>query len=137
LDVSSVSSRILLASMIPLFALSLARADEKAAENARARLQAARKVYKGLGERKLVDARDSDFEKVYLWSRRWMDAEKELAVKKADKISAVQGHLDRMKKLEGVVKALLEGGLATSYDPPVAEFYRLEAEQWLAREKAE
>jgi hypothetical protein len=114
------------------------RADDKAAENARARLEAARAVYKGIFERRKVDAREPlDFEKLYLWSRRWMEAEKELAARKAERAAAAQGHVDRMKGLEELAKKLHKEGFLSAVELPAAEFYRLEAERWLEKEKAD
>jgi hypothetical protein len=111
-----------------------ARADDKAAANARARLAAARKVYEGMLARAKVDPNTPpDFEKVYLWSRRWMEAQRDVEGKKEGKLAALQGHLDRMKKLEAFVKGMYEGKLATPVEVAAQEFYRLEAERWLAQ----
>jgi hypothetical protein len=111
-----------------------ARADDKAAANAKARLAAARKVYEGMLVRRKVDPAESlGSEKLYLWSRRWMEAQRELADKKEDKVAAVQGHLDRMKEMEAVVKQMRDRKIASEADVAAQEFYRLEAEQWLAQ----
>jgi hypothetical protein len=114
------------------------RGDEKAAANAKARLDAARKTYEGMFARWRTDPsarlRPEDF---YSWSRRWMDAEREVADKPEARVAAAQAHLDRMTKCEQMVRRKHDVGLDTfAYEVTGAEFYRLEAERWLAEAKA-
>lgn len=114
-----------------------ARADDKALANAKARAQAARKVYEGMLKRGVVDPNAAlDPEKQYHWSRRWMEAEQELSGKKADRIAAFQRHLERMKKVESLVKELRKAGLVDEATVAAAEFFRLETEKLLAQTKA-
>ena len=40
-----------------------------------------------------------------------------------------------MKKLEALIKKVRRLGFGRSYDVGASEYYRLEAEVWLAREK--
>ena len=111
-----------------------ARADDKTRENAKGRLEAARKVYEGLFQRARIDPNAAlDPDKLALWSRRWMEAERELGDTKEDKIAAAQGHLDRMKKLEGTVTDLHKRGMAAAHEVAAQEYHRLEAEQGLAQ----
>jgi hypothetical protein len=113
-----------------------ARCDDKSVENAKARLEAARKTYRGMIERAKVDPNaNADPERLYLWSRRWMEAERELATKAEEKVAAVEAHLDRMKTREAFVRKMIEKGFASPVDLAAQEFYRLEAEQWLAQLK--
>lgn len=74
-------------------------------------------------------------EEVYTWSVRWLKAQQELSAKPEDQIAALEAHLERMGELKATVKQLVADLL-----PPVktdeAEFYRLEAELWLARAKS-
>jgi hypothetical protein len=115
----------------------IARADDKTKENAKGRLEAARKVYEGISQRARIDPNASlDPDKLALWSRRWMEAERDLGDTKEEKIAAVQGHLDRMKKLEGLVKAMRQSALVTPMEVAAQEYYRLEAEQWLTQARA-
>jgi hypothetical protein len=114
------------------------RGDDTAAANARARLEAARKTYEGMLARHRVDARAGlGAEDFYRWSRRWMEAERDLADKPEARVAAAQAHLDRMTKWEDMVKrAQAQGGFLAPYEATAAEFYRLEAEHWLAQAKA-
>jgi hypothetical protein len=105
--------------------------------NAKARAAAARKVYEHLLERYKLDPNfQNEPERSYLWSRRWMEAERQAAGTKAGRVAAVEGHLERMKKWEKVFKEGVERGIFSPGDVAAAEFYRLEAEGWLAEEKA-
>jgi len=120
--------------------LSSVRADEKSsAENAKARMEAAKKFYKGYLARQttgVAAATPFDPELLYRWSVRWMEAQSDLNDKKEDRVRAAEEHLVRMKDLEGTVTELVKNGLIRGYEPAAAEFYRLEAEKWLAERKA-
>jgi len=106
--------------------------------NARARAEAARKVYEGSLARFGIDARyKPEIEHFHLWSRRWMEAEREAAGTKAERTAAAQGHLGRMKKWAKLVEQDNKaGGTFSGADVAATEFYCLEAEAWLAQEKA-
>jgi hypothetical protein len=107
-------------------------ADKKAAENAKARMAAAKKVYEGTFKRWQVDLTSGlSFESMYQWSRRWLDAERDLADTKEARVAAIQAHLDRMKKLEDLVRQWHRKGFVNNTDVAAGEFYRLEAEHWL------
>ncbi|HJZ58680.1 MAG TPA: efflux RND transporter periplasmic adaptor subunit [Gemmataceae bacterium] len=79
----------------------------------------------------------ADTEKVYLWSRRWMEAEQDAGEKKADRIAAVEAHLDRMKELRKLAEARYQAGQSTHADVLGVDFYLAEARLWLAQAKAE
>jgi hypothetical protein len=115
--------------------ISSVRADDKARDNAQARLEAARKVYQGILDRAKVDPtfQQTAIESLNLWSRRWLEAQRELSDKKEDRIAAAADHLERMKKLQADVTASKKGGLGTAADVAAADFYCLEAEQWLTQ----
>jgi RND family efflux transporter MFP subunit len=100
-----------------------------------ARLEAARKTYEMLLQRYKNATDRLDTEKMYQWSRRWMEAGRDLASKQDERVAAVQAHLDRMKDLERLATALSKAGQGLMSDVSAAEFYRTEAELWLAREK--
>jgi hypothetical protein len=74
-------------------------------------------------------------EDVYLWSVRWLNAQRDLASKKEGQIDALEDHLRRMQDLQRRVEKLAPG-LVTLTEVHSAEFYRVEAELWLAQEKA-
>jgi hypothetical protein len=115
---------------------SAARADEPAVSNARARLEAARTVYQGvLARAKVHPNAPLDPDKVYQWSRRWMEAERDLSAKKEDRSAAAEGHLTRMKAMEALVNRLFEQKLVSPVDVAAQAFFRLEAEKGLAQAK--
>lgn len=60
-----------------------------------------------------------------------------MTAKPADRIVAIEEHLARMKKLEELIKKVRKLGFGLSYDVGASEFYRLEAEYWLARARSE
>jgi hypothetical protein len=110
------------------------------AENAKARAEAARLAY-----RELVLPQERDprfwstypdyFERVYRWSTRWLEAEREVSARKEDQVAALEAHRERMRDLERRVQRLRGGGNATVREAAAAAFYRLEAEKWLLQAK--
>lgn len=75
-------------------------------------------------------------ENEYLWSRRRLDVERALREKTDERTTALQGHADRMKRLEERVQQLAKTKIASGVDILGAKFYRLEAEYWLEQAKA-
>jgi hypothetical protein len=114
---------------------SAARADEDAVANAKARTEAARKVYDGMLAKAKTFGDPADPEKLYRWSRRWMEAECDTTDKKTDHVAAAEAHLDRMKKREALARELAKTGQIGPVEVAAAEYYRLKAEQTLARTK--
>jgi hypothetical protein len=76
-----------------------------------------------------------DSYQVYVWSRLVLDSHREITDKPTDRVAALEEHLSRMKKLEALIKKVRRLGFTNSYDVGAAEYYCLEAEHWLAREK--
>ncbi|HJT35927.1 MAG TPA: M56 family metallopeptidase [Pirellulales bacterium] len=70
----------------------------------------------------------------YIWSRRWVEAERALAENKEEELAALRRHRDRMQQLFSKVEALwrngIRGGEETQYF--AAKFYLAEAEVWIA-----
>jgi hypothetical protein len=77
-----------------------------------------------------------DSYQVYVWSKLILDCRREMTDKPAERITAVEDHLNRMKKLEALVTKVRRLGFGLSYDVGATEYYRLEAEVWLMREKS-
>ena len=74
---------------------------------------------------------------VYLWSRLLLDAKKGSAATRPEKqITAFEEHLDRMKRLETLIRKVRRLGFGRSSDVGASEYYRIEAECWLAEAKA-
>ncbi|HEX3447983.1 MAG TPA: hypothetical protein VHS97_06995 [Isosphaeraceae bacterium] len=76
-----------------------------------------------------------DSYQVYVWSRLVLESRRAIAVKPAEQITALEDHLDRMKKLEELVTKIRRLGFGRSYDVGASEYYRLEAENWLEQAK--
>ena len=94
------------------------------------RLQAAQQGYKAASNK-------GDEEKTYLWSRRWMEAERDMANNKAERVAALKGHFERMKKLELLALLAETRDCAPRLENLApAKYYRAEAEIWLIKEKA-
>jgi FMN phosphatase YigB (HAD superfamily) len=99
---------------------------------AEARLQAALKQYQETWAY-YQQARIDSYQ-VYVWSKLILDCRREMTDDPARQLTALEDHLDRMKKLEALVKKVRRLGFGLSFDVGASEYYRLEAEFWLARE---
>lgn len=69
-------------------------------------------------------------EAVYLWSVRWLEAERGHSRKAADKRAAAERHLARMDSLTAEVAKRVAAGIAPPTDSDAVTFYRAEAELW-------
>ncbi len=74
---------------------------------------------------------------VYVWSRLLLDARKGVSVRPDKRIAAYEEHLDRMQKLETLIKKVRRLGFGRSSDVGASEYYRIEAEYWLAEAKSQ
>src|SRR5580693_4458321 len=72
---------------------------------------------------------------VYVWSHFVLQTQFDLSDKKPDQIAALEGHLDRMKKLEELLKKVRRLGFGQKIEVGAVEYYRIEAEYWLAHAK--
>jgi RNA polymerase sigma factor (sigma-70 family) len=109
----------------------------------KARVVAAEKVYQAVFEglsrtrrvgNNLIQITQNP-EEAYLWSVRWLQAERALKPKPEDQIAALQEHLQRMTKLKEVIEQLSRD-LMFGFNNDKAEWYQLEAELWLQEAKA-
>jgi hypothetical protein len=131
-----MARQVFLAVLIVATASTRGRADEaNPLDLAKARAAAAQETYEGQVRRHAVDASGPSFESIYVWSRRWLEAEQALATDKAGRLAALQAHLDRMNKWEATKTEQRKQGFVAAYEVPQARFYRLEAEIWLAEAK--
>jgi hypothetical protein len=106
--------------------------SDKPAKLALAKLEAARQTFEGYWQDKYW----RDVEIPYRWSRRWLEAQRQLSAKQEDQITACQQHLDRMKGLEEVTRQQFrDGGRAKVYEINATEYYVAEAAEWLAQAK--
>jgi hypothetical protein len=110
--------------------------EVKPADLATERLEAARETFKGIVERLKINPNfHASGEMLYLWSRRWMEAEQALATDKAGKTAALRGHVERMRKLEAAAAEGRKQGMVPAYEVSQTRYYRIEAEMWLAAVK--
>ena len=75
-------------------------------------------------------------QKVYLWSRWLLEAQRDAADDKPGHISACEAHLERIKKLEFKIRRIRKIGFGDSLDVVEVDYYRKEADFWLAQAKA-
>jgi len=99
---------------------------------AEARVAAGRKAYE---ETTLLyrEGRSRDLDRIYLWSKRWLDAQLDVSNAKADQEAAYEAHWKRMKQLEDLIDRRMRSGVGAAIEVPQVQYYRLEAELWLAR----
>jgi hypothetical protein len=74
----------------------------------------------------------------YIWSVRWMHAQRDLSRTKDERTAAFADHYKRMQQLRAAVKTLVgdgSGGLLEASAAPAAEWYLAEAELWLLKER--
>jgi hypothetical protein len=116
--------------------------NRDARANAKARLEAARKVYNGRYDRFTTglpgeNVSMADFlEVMHRWSLRWLEAEVELSEKKADQVKAAEDHLARMSKWEKLVQKMHKTAKSVStVEVAATEFYRRDAEKRLRQIK--
>lgn len=109
-----------------------ARLREPTAE---ARLEAARQTFELLAK-DAAAGRHRDMDRSYLWSRRILEVQLELAEGNGGRVAAYEAHLDRMKPLAEVAETEYKAGLAPRADAAATVFYQLEARSWLAKAAA-
>lgn len=73
-------------------------------------------------------------EEAYTWSVRWLKAQRDLSPKPEAHIAALEAHLKRMTELKKAVETLSRD-LMPAIRVDEAEWYRLEAQLWLAKAK--
>jgi hypothetical protein len=78
-----------------------------------------------------------DVFQVYVWSHFVLQTQFDLSDQKTDHIAALEAHLDRMKKLEELLKKVRRLGFGQAIEVGAVEYYRIEAEYWLAHARAQ
>ena len=71
------------------------------------------------------------------WSRRWMDAQRDVSSKKADQLAAYEGHLDRMKQLEKAARDRAGSARGLQSEAAMAEYFRIEAQAMFQRARSQ
>jgi hypothetical protein len=104
---------------------------EKIRDLAKARLDAAEKTYQALRKR---DLKYEYGEAFYTWSKRILEAQRELAREKKEIKAALSAHLERMREVEHwVQEAEPSLKMGNREKIPQATHYRVEAELWLEK----
>jgi hypothetical protein len=85
----------------------------------------------------LVNSNHPNPEEVYVWSVRWLNAQRDLGEKQEDKIAAYADHQKRMKELQQNVDTLIgdTGVLLPFSAAAAAEWYLAEADLWLLQQR--
>lgn len=99
----------------------------------KARAEAAKATYEARWEEYKVGR--GFLEPVCDWSRRWLEAERDMSTKKEEQLAALEAHLKRLKELEEMVTASFEAGRTAIGNVTAARYHRIEAELWLAQAK--
>jgi hypothetical protein len=100
----------------------------------KAKLEAARQTYKVTWQN-YKDGLAPPVELPYRWSCRWLQAQREMSGQKAEQIAAFQAHWERMREMERIERELRRSRLNPINEVTAAEYYRTEAEIWLAQTK--
>jgi hypothetical protein len=87
----------------------------------------------------LVNSNHPSPEEVYMWSARWLHAQRDLSENQQDKIAAFADHQKRMKELQEKVATLIgDTGVLLPYAAAAAaEWYLAEADLWLLKERGQ
>ena len=95
-------------------------------------VEAARSAYE-FHQRLFQNARGPTPDDLYVWSKRWMVAERDLHPDAGEAAKAVKAHVERMEQLAALAKASHEAGRAHGGDVLAAKYYLTEAKLMLAR----
>ena len=129
----SVYGPIGLTLMVSALASESFAGPESAAELAKAKLEAAREAYKASVQ--ALQTGKADAEKVYVWSRRWLEAQADQSGTRTDR-AAFEAHLQRMKELRKLATTRYHTGLVPVAEVIGTDFYVAEAGLCLERAKA-
>jgi hypothetical protein len=77
-----------------------------------------------------------DSEKVYRSSRRLLEAGRDAAADGSGRVAAIEAHLERIGRLEAKIARIRKLGFGNSLDVLEVDYYRKEAEFWLAEARA-
>jgi hypothetical protein len=113
--------------------------NEQRALLAKERRDLARQIYENRLEDIKKQGRFLDVEALYVWSRRWPDAQGDTIDLKAAKIAPLEQHLARMKAMQPMVARLVHEGArdVTAVDVDRVNFFYLEAEFLLSQARGD
>jgi hypothetical protein len=102
----------------------------------RAKLRVAADGYKTAYQELLAGRRDREDVDLPTWSKRWLEAERELKSTRAEQLAALEAHLERMREFEKIRQAGHDAGRVTLRMLLDAQFAKLEAEAWVLRARS-
>jgi hypothetical protein len=74
---------------------------------------------------------------VYVWSHFVLQTQFDLSDAKPDQLVALEAHLERMKRLEDLLKKVRRLGFGQAIEVGAVEYYRIEAEYWVAHARVQ
>jgi hypothetical protein len=96
-------------------------------------LEAVKRAYEAaVAARHRGDAAGVSADAVFEWSRRWMEAERQVARDAPARNAAVEAHLARVKTAADVAELQFKAGFIGAADVEAARFYLAQASQWVA-----
>ena len=105
-------------------------------EKAKSRLEVAKKLRDAMYRR--FEGGQAGFEEFLVWQKRYDDlANDVIMMTGGDKLGRLEDQLAELKQIEKRAKELFDGGEVQETDFLVVRYYLLEAEESLARAKAE
>lgn len=119
----------------PLADVNDQSANQHIREILKERIATARAVYEQT-LRRTMEQTPPNPDELGSWSRRWAEDQRDLAGTPAERVAALQAHVVRVKGTERLLGDYARTGQARESDALKAKYYRLEAEQLLAEERA-
>lgn len=116
--------------------LRIASSDETPLPNpgAAARLATSREAFKTIDQMRGV-GEHIDSMRHYVWSRRLMEAERDVATSKAERVAATRAHVDRMSNLMKDIRAQFEHAEVSRLAFLDLQYHNDEALEWWEKEK--
>jgi hypothetical protein len=123
---------------MPLTDQNSGHGGRTAAPSAAARLAAAERVCQMLHDQPDgAPVAHEGVEHSYLWSMRRMEAQRDVdAARGGDRFAALEAHLQRMRDVEKQTAELYKAKVVSKFDMAATQYYVVEAEELLARERA-
>jgi hypothetical protein len=109
--------------------------EKKTAQLAKTRHQAAENAYRAIAENEQQLRSPVEYDKLYSWSIRILDAQKELDPREEKQLAAFMNHLERMTDVEQKVSRDVQKRRLNPSANVEVEYFKLEAEYWVEKAK--
>lgn len=120
---------------VVLMGQNASQATKTEPPSAAARLAAAERVCRMFHDEKTGAPKShSDH---YLWSFRWMEAQRDVDAARGERFAALEAHLERMRAFANRTAELHKANLASEFELAATLYYVAEAEELLARARAQ